>query len=195
MSKSAGNFYTLRDLLEKGCSPEAIRYTLISTHYRSKLNFTFDKVSASQKCINKLRELKRRLQKIEDDGSEEKSNIETENMLSKFSYKLGDDLNISGALGELFVWVNSLFVQLDRKTLDCCSAKDALSALDSIDTVLGVVGNGGGEVNETIQQLIDIRNKARLEKNWAKADEIRNQLDGMDIVLDDTPDGTIWKKK
>ena len=195
MSKSAGNFYTLRDLLDKGCSPEAIRYTLISTHYRSKLNFTFDKVITSQKCINKLRELKRRLQKIEDDGSEEKSNIETENMLSKFSYKLGDDLNISGALGELFVWVNSLFVQLDRKTLDCCSAKDALSALDSIDTVLGVVGNGGGEVNETIQQLIDIRNKARLEKNWAKADEIRNQLDEMDIVLDDTPDGTIWKKK
>jgi len=66
MSKSMGNFYTLRDLLEKGCSPEALRYTLISTHYRSKLNFTFEKVKAAQKCINKLRELKRRLKKIEN---------------------------------------------------------------------------------------------------------------------------------
>ena len=195
MSKSAGNFYTLRDILEKGCSPEAIRYTLISTHYRSKLNFTFDKVSASQKCINKLRELKRRLQKIEDDGSEENPNKDTEDMLSKLSDKLGDDLNISGALGELFVWVNSLFVQLDGKTLDSCSAKEALSALDSIDTVLGVMDNGDGEVDENIQQLIDIRNKARGDKDWTKADEVRDKLKEMGIVLDDTPDGTIWKKK
>ena len=195
MSKSAGNFYTLRDLLEKGYSPEAIRYTLISTHYRSKLNFTFEKVSSSQKCINKLRELKRRLQGLEDDGSEEKPNIETENMLSKFSDKLSDDLNISGAMGELFVWVNSLFVQLDGKTLDSCSAKGALSALGSINTVLGVMDNGDAEVDETIKQLIDIRNKARLNKDWVKADQVRDKLDEMGIVLDDTPEGTIWKKK
>jgi len=195
MSKSAGNFYTLRDILEKGYSPEAIRYTLISTHYRSKLNFTFDKVSASQKCINKLRELKRRLQRIEDDGSEENPNKDTEDMLSKLSDKLGDDLNISGALGELFVWVNSLFVQLDGKALDCGSAKGALSALYLVDTVLGVLSDTGEEVDENIQQLIDIRNKARAEKDWSKADEVRDKLDKMGIVLDDTSDGTIWKKK
>ena len=109
--------------------------------------------------------------------------------------KLSDDLNISGALGELFSWVSSIFVQLDRETLDYCSANDALSALDSIDTILGVMDNGVGEVNEHIQQLIDARNQARDDKDWAKADEIRNQLYSMDIVLDDTPDGTIWKKK
>ena len=113
MSKSMGNFYTLRDLLEKGCSPEALRYTLISTHYRSKLNFTFEKVKAAQKCINKLRELKRRLKKI-DNEEDEVLNSETETMLSKFSEKLGDDLNISGALGELFIWVNYLFAELDN---------------------------------------------------------------------------------
>tara|TARA_B100000315_G_C14169600_1_gene403899 strand:- start:4 stop:591 length:588 start_codon:yes stop_codon:yes gene_type:complete len=195
MSKSAGNFYTLRDILKKGYSPEAIRYTLISTHYRSKLNFTFDKVSASQKCINKLIELKRRLQRIEDDGSEEKPNKETENMLSKFSDKLSDDLNISGALGELFSWVSSLFVQLDGETLDYSSARGSLSALYLVDTVLGVLGDTGEEVDKNIQQLIDARNKAREEKDWARADEIRNQLDDIGIILDDTPDGTIWKKK
>ena len=152
MSKSMGNFYTLRDLLEKGCSPEALRYTLISTHYRSKLNFTFEKVKVAQKCINKLRELKRRLKKIENDGEEKSLNSETEDMLSKFSDQLGDDLNISGALGELFIWVNYLFAELDNNKLDCCSANGALLALEKIDTVLGVVDCAALNVDENIQE-------------------------------------------
>ena len=195
MSKSMGNFYALRDLLEKGCSPEAIRYTLISTHYRSKLNFTFEKVRTAQKCIYKLRELKRRLQGLEDDGNEGKMDAETENMLSKFSERLSDDLNVSGALGELFVWANSLFVKLDGNALDFYLAKGALSALDLIDTILGVMDNSNVKVDENIQKLIKIRNKARNEKDWEKADEMRKQLDEMDIILDDTPEGTVWKKK
>ena len=195
MSKSMGNFYTLRDLLDKGCSPEAIRYTLISTHYRSKLNFTFEKVRTAQKCIYKLRELKRRLQGLEDDGNEGKMDAETENMLSKFAEKLSDDLNISGALGELFVWVNSMFVKLDGNTLDFYQAKGALSALDLIDTILGVMDNSNVKVDKNIQKLIEIRNKARSEKDWEKADEMRKQLDERGIILDDTPEGTIWKKK
>ena len=194
MSKSMGNFYTLRDLLEKGCSPEALRYTLISTHYRSKLNFTFEKVKAAQKCINKLRELKRRLKKI-DNEEDEVLNSETETMLSKFSEKLGDDLNISGALGELFIWVNYLFAELDNDKLDCCSAKGALSALRKIDSVLGVIDCANLEVDDIIHELIKDREKARSDKNWEKADEVRKQLDELGIVLDDTPEGTIWKRK
>ena len=194
MSKSMGNFYTLRDLLEKGCSPEALRYTLISTHYRSKLNFTFEKVKAAQKCINKLRELKRRLKKI-DNEEDEVLNSETETMLSKFSEKLGDDLNISGALGELFIWVNYLFAELDNDKLDCCSAKGALFALRKIDSVLGVIDCENLEVDDIIHELIKDREKARSDKNWEKADEVRKQLDELGIVLDDTPEGTIWKRK
>ena len=194
MSKSIGNFFTLRDLLEKGFSPEALRYTLISTHYRSKLNFTFEKVKAAQKCINKLRELKRRLKKI-DNEEDEVLNSETETMLSKFSEKLGDDLNISGALGELFIWVNYLFAELDNDKLDCCSAKGALSALRKIDSVLGVIDCANLEVDDIIHELIKDREKARSDKNWEKADEVRKQLDGLCIVLDDTPEGTIWKRK
>jgi len=195
MSKSDGNYYTLRDLLEKGFSPEAIRYTLISTHYRSKLNFTFDKVRAAQKCINKLKELERRLERVEDDGSKGIPNIEIENMLSKFSAKLGDDLNISAALGEVFIWVNYLFVALDKKILDSFSAREALAALEKIDTVLGVMERKNFEVDEKVQELINIRNNARLEKDWAKADNVRKQLDEMGIILDDTTEGTIIKKK
>ena len=194
MSKSMGNFYTLRDLIEKGCSPEALRYTLISTYYRSKLNFTFEKVKAAQKCINKLRELKRRLRKI-DNEEEEVLNSETETMLSKFSEKLGDDLNISGALGELFIWVNYLFAELDNDKLNCCSARGALSALRKIDSILGVIDCANLEVDDIIHKLIKDREKARSDKNWEKADEVRKHLDGLGIVLDDTPEGTIWKRK
>ena len=195
MSKSMGNFYTLRDLLEKGCSPEALRYTLISTHYRSKLNFTFEKVKAAQKCINKLRELKRRLKKIEDNGKSKSLNSETENMLSKFSDQLGDDLNISAALGELFIWVNYLFAELDNNKLDCYSANGAISALEKVDSVLGVVDYVTLDVDENIQKLIKERELARLDKNWAKADEVREKLDKLGIILDDTPEGTVWKRK
>jgi len=120
---------------------------------------------------------------------------ETENMLSKFSEKLSDDLNISGALGELFIWVNSMFVKLDGNTLDFYLAKGALTALDLIDTILGVMDNSNVKVDENIQKLIEIRNKARNEKDWEKADEMRKQLDEMGIILDDTPEGTVWKKK
>ena len=195
MSKSMGNFYTLRDLLEKGCSPEAIRYTLISTHYRSKLNFTFEKVRTAQRCINKLRELKRRLENVKEDGSNNNPHPQTEKMLAGFSEILGDDLNISGALGELFTWVNYLFVQLDGQTLPCCSASEALTALEKIDSILGVMNFSDDVVDNNINELIQERNKARAEKDWDKADEVRKKLDDLGIILEDTPEGTIWKKK
>ncbi len=195
MSKSAGNFYTLRDLFDKKCSAEAIRYTLISTHYRSKLNFTFDKIRTSQKCINKLCELKRRLVLVEEDRSGKMTVPVADEMLKRFSQKLGDDLNISGALGELFTWVNDMFTRLDIDEVDYGSAQQALSALGKVDQVLGVMEEEQAKVDVNIQTLIDKRNQARLEKEWAAADVIRKQLDKLGIVLEDTPKGTIWKKK
>jgi len=194
MSKSAGNFYTLRDLFNKKCSAKAIRYTLISTHYRSKLNFTFDKIQTSQKCINKLYELKRRLSLVEKnkDGGDESA---ADKMLAGFSQKLEDDLNISGALGELFIWVNDMFGKLDSEEINYESSRQALSALGKIDEVLGVMEADQTEIDGEIQNLIDERNQAREGKDWSAADVIRKQLDELGIILEDTPEGTIWKKK
>ena len=195
MSKSAGNFYTLRDLFDKKCSPEAIRYTLISTHYRSKLNFTFDKVRTSKKCINKLCELKRRLALVKKDSDAIVTGSVTDEMLSGFSQKLGDDLNISGALGELFTWVNDMFSRLDSDEINYDIARQALSALEKVDEVLGVMEADQVETDDEMQGLIDKRNQARAEKDWDTADVIRKQLDELGIVLEDTSEGTIWKKK
>ncbi len=195
MSKSAGNFYTLRDLIDKKYSSEAIRYTLISTHYRSKLNFTFDKVRTSQKCINKLCELKRRLALVKKDTDAIVTASVADKMLLGFSQKLGDDLNISGALGELFTWVNDMFSRLDSDDINYDIARQALSALGKVDEVLGVMEADQIETDDEIQGLIDKRNQARSEKDWDTADVIRKQLDELGIVLEDTSEGTIWKKK
>jgi len=195
MSKSAGNFYTLRDLIKKKYTAGAIRYTLISTHYRSKLNFTFDKVRASQKCINKLCELKRRLNLIDQDRDNNQINISANEMLEDFSQKLGEDLNISGALGMLFIWVHDIFSRLDSNEIDYSNAQKALSALQKVDQVLGVMNIDQDENKEDIKILIDRRNQARATKDWEAADIIRKQLDELGIILEDTPEGTIWKKK
>ena len=126
-----------------------------------------------------------------DDGSNAHSSSETNKMLVDFSSRLGDDLNISGALGELFIWVNYLFAALDDRKLDYSSAKGALAALEQIDIVLGVIDNVNIDLDENIKKLIAERDKARLEKDWDKADEVRKQLDKIGITLDDSPPGHV----
>ena len=197
MSKSIGNFYSLRDLLDKGFSSSAIRYTLISTHYRSKLNFTSKKVKDSQKCINKLIVLKRRFEiviKIPNDTGKDVSKCDS--MLNHFSSKLEDDLNISGALGELFSWVNLLFAKLDKNKINYVSAKNSLQALNQVDSILGVLNyNDDLNIDDKVKELINERSKARSEKNWKKADEIRIKLDELGVIVEDTKEGVIWKRK
>ena len=196
MSKSEGNFYTLRQLLEMGYSPESLRYTLISTHYRQKLNFTFDKIKSSQKCVNKLRELKRRALLIDIDAEGKDVEKLSSDMLGKFQEKLGDDLNISGALGELFVWVNDIFSQLDNNEVSVSGAASILSTLNTVDFVLCVINDTcNDEPSEEIDVLIIARNDARANRDWSKADEIRDKLDALGVVLEDTQGGTIWKRK
>jgi len=196
MSKSEGNFYTLRQLLEMGYSPESLRYTLISTHYRQKLNFTFDKIKSSQKCVNKLRELKRRTLIINAEANGQDVEKLSADMLNRFQEKLGDDLNISGALGELFVWVNDIFSLLDKDDVSAIGADTILSTLNTIDSVLCVINDScDSEPSKEIEALIIARNDARDNKDWVKADEIRAKLDKMNIVLEDTQSGTIWKRK
>jgi cysteinyl-tRNA synthetase len=198
MSKSEGNFYTLRQLLEMGYSPESLRYTLISTHYRQKLNFTFDEIKSSQKCVNKLRELKRRAELVDVDAAVGGQNNEATSveMLAKFKEKLSDDLNISGALGELFIWVNDMFSCLDNNKISSSGAEIILSTLNSVDSILCVINDTcESEDSDEIDALIIARNDARANKEWAKADEIRAKLDTMGVVLEDTQSGTIWKRK
>jgi cysteinyl-tRNA synthetase len=191
MSKSLGNYYTLEDLLSQEYSPEAIRYTLLSTHYRQKLNFTLAKVQESQKALNRLRELIRRLEEV--DSAQDGAALQSPD--KEVEDALDNDLNISGALGAIFNWARDLFGLLDDNNLSAAAAQASLHALHRYDQILGVIYfNQGSELRAEFKTLILEREKARKAKDWKKADDIRDLLQAKGILLEDTATGTIWKK-
>jgi len=124
----------------------------------------------------------------------EKEPLNTDQLLIRFSDALSDDLNISGALGAIFTWANSLFAALDADKVSVESAEKALKVLHRIDEVLGVIEIREHEDTSEIDDLIRQRTQARNDKNWSLADEIRDKLQALNILIEDTPDGTVWKK-
>ena len=197
MSKSLGNFYTIRDLIEKGYTPQSIRYTLLSTHYRQKLNFTLDKLTNSQKSINKIKELKRRVKLITDDKIEGRDfKDESSKMILDFSNCLKNDLNISGALGEMFIWINLVFKELDANNVSFAGSLLIVEALESIDRVLGILESENNiEQGDKIADLLEKRAEARRNKDWNFADKIREEIDALGYVVEDTDQGPIIKRK
>jgi len=198
MSKSSGNFYTIRDLVDKGFTPESIRYTLLSTHYRQKLNFTLKKLKNSQKSINKIREVKRRVDLIDISKTTGK-NFEdiTSNMIKEFTKCLKSDLNISGALGEMFIWINKIFKGLDNNNITYEGGRNIIKSLDFIDKVLGIINSKDKQLDneEKIKILLQKRNEARNSKDWSLADKIREEIESLGYLVEDTSDGAIIKRK
>ena len=197
MSKSLGNFYTIRDLIEKGYTPQSIRYTLLSTHYRQKLNFTLDKLTSSQKSINKIKELKRRAKLISDDKIEGRDfKDESSRMILDFSNCLKNDLNISGALGEMFIWINLVFKELDANNVSFTGSLLIVETLELIDRVLGILESENNiKHGDKIADLLEKRVEARQNKDWNLADKIREEIDALGYVVEDTDQGPIIKRK
>ncbi len=193
MSKSAGNFYRLRELLDKGINATAIRYVLLSTHYRQKLNFTFDKVEAAAKSIMRLRDFKKSLSDNFQKGPAQVQDIANK-YLDEFETTLDDDLNISGALGAVFSFVHELNTFRLKKPLTDLDAAIVMDFLEKIDSILNVLTEPEKKLSAADQQLIDARNQARQDRNWAEADRIRDELSERGIILEDTPQGTLWKR-
>jgi len=199
MSKSAGNFYTLRDLLEMGYAPEVIRYLLISVPYRKKLNFTFDGLKAAATAIDRLRNFKLRLEtdKLAPGGNPAVSE-RTKVARQKFEDSLDDDLNAAEALAAIFEYVRDANGMLDAGEFlagNVAEAQELLAFFDSIFDVLKPSEREGGLSDADVDALIAERAQAKKTKNFKRSDEIRDELSAAGIILEDTKEGVRWKRK
>ncbi len=196
MSKRFGNFYTLRDLLQKNCDPLAIRYLLLSTHYRQQFNFTFEGLNAAKSAIERLANLQRRLQDANGTPSGETLTQLIKAVQAGFGEAMDDDLNISVALAALFDFVREINNLLDANALSKDEAAKVTQLIADFDTVLGVIPKTTEEtLPKEAEELIKKREEARKAKDWKTADEIRQKLKAMGITVEDTQQGIRWKRE
>ena len=195
MSKSLGNFYTLGDLLQRGADPMAVRYLLISTHYRKLLNFTLEGLDMAAQALSRVKNFMFSLKNVETEGeADPELAAAVAASLKAFSESMADDFNVSGALGVMFDLIGEVNPRMNALT-----RKDAaviLSHMERLNSVLGVLELGDPDpLAADVEARIALRETARREKNFARADEIRAELKAQGIVLLDTPGGVKWKKE
>lgn len=186
MAKSAGNFFTLRDLLEKGWTGREVRYALITTHYRGSLNFTFDGLAAARTALGRLDAWRDRL--IENAGSELLAEA-PDATKEGFFEALDDDLNISGALAVLFETLRESNRRMDEGMLTPAQAKGLLHWLLRVDGVLALEPDATPALPEEVELIVASRASARAAKEWKKSDELRDQIAALGWIVKDTKDG------
>ena len=199
MSKSKGNFYTLRDLLEKGYNPVAIRYLLMTTHYRDPLNFTEDSLKQAENTVKNYRDFYQRLLHHlpkQETGESVSWRQVIDNSQQKFDDNLADDLNISGAMGAVFEAIKQTNIHSDEERgLSDQEIETMKGFLEKVDGILAILAIQQTVHDSVIEQKIRERNEARKNRDYAKADAIRKELDAKGIILEDTANGTRWIRK
>lgn len=196
MSKSKGNFFTVRDIL-KDYDGEVIRFFLLSGHYRSPINFSRELMDQSRNALTRMQNAKKNLNHLAEHGTGSMSNEEAESLdaLTKYREKfiaaMDDDLNTADAISVVF----ELIKDINTATRDGASQEFAQKCLSLLDELTGILGllrekeEEGGGIDDEIQKLVDERQASRKAKNFARADEIRDLLKARGITLEDTPQG------
>jgi len=196
MSKSKGNFFTLRDLLQRNIDPLAIRFLLLSTHYRKMLNFSFEALHQAEASLQRVKDFLYELEKHPLQPGESKlvAELITETR-QKFIDGLSDDLNISEALAALFELIRRINALINQNQLLKVDAQKLVSFIHSVDRVLAVLPQEKEEpLPPEILEKIKQREQARQQKNFQLADKIRQELLQQGIILEDTKDGVRWKR-
>ena len=195
MAKSLGNVYDLDDVKERGFAPRVLRYALIRGHYRQPLNFTWEIMEESQAALEKLDELAARLRRTaggdgaapDDDAGREVLDAARE----KLEAGLNDDLNMPQALSALFELRSAVLeVGFGRG-----AAAEALAWLGRANDVLAVIRMEEDRLDERVAALITARDAARERQDWAESDRIRDELDALGLVVQDTATGTVWRRR
>lgn len=195
MGKSLGNYYTLSDMIAKGYEANALRYVLLSTHYRQQLNFTFEGLEAAKNAIERLLNFVRRLMQADGKGCGEKIKQLMDRVQKDFEEAMDDDLNIGPALAALFDFVRDVNKLMDDNVLSKEEAEEVYKSMVRFDKVLGVIGEVKKEeaLPKEAEELVRKREEARKAKDWETADKIREQLKAIGIIIEDTPEGTRWR--
>lgn len=196
MSKSKGNFYTLRDLLERGYHSVAIRFLLQSVHFRKQLNFTMEGIQQAHSAIQRVDDF---LARVRDVPSERAENVELSERVRKaavdFEAALDDDLNVSAALAALYELVHDTNILLDRAEVGTANRDQILNFFADANQIFDVFQVEEKRLEDKqLLNLIEERTRARRQRDYQRADEIRDLLARRGVTLEDTKEGTRWKQ-
>jgi cysteinyl-tRNA synthetase len=201
MSKSVGNVYTVPDVIAKGYRPSALRYLLLSSHYRKQLNFTWTGIEQAEESLRRIVDFLAKLDDMTGDSRNAELAAAVDRARDAFRNALASDLNTAAGLAAVFDLVREGNSAIAAGKMSAADARMMRDAVEDFDRVLGVVALRRAEdatpdvpVAE-IEQLIDERKAAKQRREFARADEIRKTLAERGILLEDTPAGTRWKKK
>lgn len=199
MSKSLGNGILVKDLRNL-YRREAIRYFMLSTHYRNPLNFSEDIMQQAENSVDRIaiavNNVKHRLGTVTlDQPVSEELKSKLSEILASFHEKMQDDFNTPDAITAVFEWVNEVNSLLQAEVANRSELEAVLTAFDEMNGVLRIYTSDEDGLHEDVEKLIAERNEARKTKNWARADEIRDELTAMGIVIEDTAQGIRWRRK
>ncbi|TGL36633.1 cysteine--tRNA ligase [Leptospira koniambonensis] len=199
MAKSKGNFFTLRDLVKEGAEPKNIRFLLLSAHYRSKLNFTKERLEEASQSVSKIQNC---INRLLDELSKSGKTFQVQGKVDiavwdEFLESLADDLNISKFLASVFELVKDSNQYLDQNSSAENEITKRLELFYKIDSILGVLSfeRKVEVLDSEIDELVRQRQEARKNKNFAESDRLRDKLNELGIIIEDTKEGLRWKRK
>jgi cysteinyl-tRNA synthetase len=195
MAKSAGNIARVGELLELGTSPRALRYALISVHYRAPLSYSEESLGAAAAAVERLDAAVAALEAYREERPDDPTlPAALDDARVAFGAALDDDLNVSAGLGALFDLIRELNRRIERRSLSTNDAGRALAALRDIDRVLGVLPDEAPELEPEVAAILAAREAARAARDWAASDRLRDELAALGIAVEDTRDGQRWRR-
>ena len=195
MAKRSGNYARPADIYDSGFSPRALRYALMATHYRSPLEFSEQSLAAAAAAVERVSTAAAALGAYVEERPDDSSLPQLlDDARATFLAALEDDLNISEALAAMFDLVRELNGRVAARVLSSADAALGLGMLRQLDSVLGVLAVESEELTDEQATMLDARVVARAERDWSRADELRDALSDHGILVEDTPDGQRWRR-